>query len=108
LVKAQQYYVKAEELDLSYPDFSLPYRKNNTRVDDDNKQSPLRTEKDHYINIDLDNIEEKQKHWAYRVIKEEEGNEKSIITNKEDLIDFFKTTKATFGAFQVKIDGSIR
>jgi hypothetical protein len=101
-------YLKAEEFALSYPDFSLPYRKNNTRIDDNNKQSSLHAEKDQYINIDLDNKEDKQKHWAYRVIKEEEGHEKSIITNKEDLTDFFKTTKATFGAFQVKIDASIR
>jgi hypothetical protein len=56
---------------------------------------------DHYINIDLDNIEEKEKHWAYRVIKEG-GHEKSIIMKKEDLIDFIKTTKATFGGFQAK------
>lgn len=37
---------------------------------------------DHYINIDLDNIEEKEKHWAYRVIKEG-GHEKSVIMKKK-------------------------
>jgi hypothetical protein len=100
-------YLKAEELALPYADFSLPYRKNNTWIDDNNNgQSPLWGEKeDHYINIDLDNIEQKEKHWAYRVIKE--GHEKSVIIKKEDLIDFFKIAKATFGAFQVKIDGSL-
>jgi hypothetical protein len=54
-----------------------------------------------FLSIDLDNIEEKEKHCAYRVIKGER-HEKSIITKKEDFIDFIKTTKATFGETKLK------
>jgi hypothetical protein len=103
-------FLKAEELALPYADFSLPNRKNNTWIvdDDNNGQSPFWVEReDHYINIDLDSIEEKEKHWAYCVIKGE-GHEKSVMMKKEDSIDFSKIAKATFGAFQVKIDGSMR
>jgi len=62
----------------------------------------LRVEKeDHHIIIDLDNIEGKQKHWVYRVIKEE-GHEKSIITNKEDLIVFSRLQRQLLVLFKSK------
>jgi hypothetical protein len=58
--------------------------------------------------IDLDNIShsnnvEKEKNWAYRVIKEE-GSIKTIKINKNELTDFVNNAKATFGAFRVHLD----
>ena len=49
---------------------------------------------------DLTNI--KENNWAYRIIKEEEQLEKSIVMNNDELIDFVKTAKGTFGTFRVK------
>jgi hypothetical protein len=58
--------------------------------------------------IDLDNIShsnnvEKEKNWAYRVIKEE-GVMKIIKIDNDELKDFVNNAKATFGAFQVRLD----
>ena len=58
--------------------------------------------------FDLDNIShsnnvEKEKNWAYRLIKEE-GSIKTIKINKNELTDFVNNAKATFGAFRVHLD----
>jgi hypothetical protein len=58
--------------------------------------------------FDLDNIShsnnvEKEKNWAYRVIKEE-GSIKTIKINKNELTDFVNNAKATFGAFRSHLD----
>jgi hypothetical protein len=58
--------------------------------------------------IDLDNIShsnnvEKEKNWDFRVIKEE-GVMKIIKIDNDELTDFVNNAKATFGAFQVRLD----
>jgi len=58
--------------------------------------------------IDLDNIShsnnvEKEKNWDCRVIKEE-GSIKTIKIDNDELTDFVNNAKATFGAFQVRLD----
>jgi hypothetical protein len=59
------------------------------------------------IHIDLRKVEEK--HWAYRAIKEalDEGKS-SIEIDSGELIDFVRTTKATFGIHVTDISESIR
>jgi hypothetical protein len=55
--------------------------------------------------INLGNIIEiKESHWTYRAIKEEKrGDKKSIIITGGELIDFVRTTRATFGTFRVQM-----
>jgi hypothetical protein len=59
------------------------------------------------INIDLTKVEEK--HWAYRAIKEAlDDGKSSIEIDSGELIDFVRTTKATFGIHVTDIGESIR
>jgi hypothetical protein len=59
------------------------------------------------IDIDLTKVEEK--HWAYRAINEALYDGKSSIEiDSGELIDFVRTTKATFGIHVTDIGGSIR
>ena len=51
---------------------------------------------------DLTNI--KENNSAYNIIKEEEQPEKSIVINNEEVIDFVKIAKGTFGTFRVKTE----
>ena len=51
---------------------------------------------------DLTNI--KENNSAYNIIKEEEQLEKSIVINNEEVIDFVKIAKGTFGIFRVKTE----
>jgi hypothetical protein len=59
------------------------------------------------IDIDLTKVEEK--HWAYRAIKEAlDDGKSSIEIDGGELIDFVRTTKATFGIHVTDIGESIR
>jgi hypothetical protein len=59
------------------------------------------------IDVDLSKVEEK--HWAYRAIKGAvEFGKSSIVIDSNQLINFLKAAKATFGAHTSDIDGSIR
>jgi thiamine pyrophosphate-dependent acetolactate synthase large subunit-like protein len=51
---------------------------------------------------DLTNIIENNS--AYNIVKEEEQLEKSIVMNNEEVIDFVKIAKGTFGIFRVKTE----
>jgi hypothetical protein len=58
------------------------------------------------IHIDLTKVEEK--HWAYRAINEALDDGKSSIgIDGDELIDFVRTTKATFGIHVTEIGESI-
>jgi hypothetical protein len=61
-----------------------------------------------FINIDSATIKEKS--WLYDVIKEIESSKTTtaISIDKDGLIDFLKTAKATYGIFKAEIDGSTR
>jgi hypothetical protein len=69
---------------------------------------------DNFINIDSATIKEKS--WLYDVMKEIVYEKKSsskttttaISIDKDQLIDFLKTTKGTYGTFKAEIDGSTR
>ena len=59
------------------------------------------------IHIDLTKVEEK--HWAYRAIKEAlDDGRSSIEIDGGELMDFVRTTKATFGIHVTDIGESIR
>jgi hypothetical protein len=59
------------------------------------------------IDIDLRKVEEK--HWAYRAIDEAlDDGKSSIEIDSGELIDFVRTTKATFGIHVTDIGESIR
>ena len=59
------------------------------------------------INIDLTKVEEK--HWAYRAIKRAlDDGKSSIEIHSGELVDFVRTTKATFGIHVTDIGESIR
>jgi hypothetical protein len=59
------------------------------------------------IHIDLRKVEEK--HWAYRAINEVlDDGKSSIEIGSGELIDFVRTTKATFGIHVTDIGESIR
>ena len=59
------------------------------------------------INIDLTKVEEK--HWAYRAINEAlDDGKSSIEIHSGELVDFVRTTKATFGIHVTDIGESIR
>jgi hypothetical protein len=59
------------------------------------------------IDIDLTKVEEK--HWAYRAINEAlDDGKSSIEIDGGELIDFVRTTKATFGIHVTDIGESIR
>ena len=59
------------------------------------------------INIDLTKVQEK--HWAYRAITEAlDDGKSSIEIDGGELIDFVRTTKATFGIHVTDIGESIR
>ncbi|MFZ0329049.1 MAG: hypothetical protein WAL66_17285 [Nitrososphaeraceae archaeon] len=100
LFSQRNMYLKAEELvPPSYPS-DLTAGKHDSNVqsaatNNSNKDPLLSTQE-----IDLTNI--KENNWAYCIIKEEEQLEKSIVMNNDELIDFVKTAKGTFGTFRVK------
>lgn len=56
--------------------------------------------------INLGNVEEiKESHWAYRAIKQDRLEyKKSITIGNSELADFFRTARATFGAFRVQTE----
>jgi hypothetical protein len=57
------------------------------------------------IGDDNNNNKEQEKHWAYRLIKQE-GAIKTLKINRNELLDFLNIAGSTFGAFQVQIDGN--
>ena len=79
-------------------------------IEQDERQSPSWIKEEDCIN--LGNINEIEKsHWAYRAIKEEKiGGKKSIIIDSSELVDFFRTARASFGTFRVQMgeDGLTR
>ncbi len=91
-------YLKAEELVPLACRFNSTDGKDDSKVQsaNNNKDPSLLTQEEQYI--DLTNI--RQRHWAYRLIKEE--HEKSIVINQDELINFVRTAKATFGLFRIK------
>jgi hypothetical protein len=59
------------------------------------------------VNIGLANVDEK--HWAYRSISEcLKSGESSLEIDNNELMDFFKTAKGTFGILSTDIGESIR
>jgi hypothetical protein len=49
------------------------------------------------------NAKQQQKHWAYRLIKQE-GAIKTLKINSNELTNFLNIAKSTIGAFQVQVD----
>ena len=103
LFSQRNIYLKVEELvPTSYPsDFTAGKHDSNVQAsatNNSNKDPLLSTQEEQ--STDLTNI--KENNWAYRIIKEEEQLEKSIVMNNDELIDFVKTAKGTFGTFRVK------
>ncbi|MGA9841707.1 MAG: hypothetical protein WBQ25_05280 [Nitrososphaeraceae archaeon] len=72
-------------------------------IEHDNRQLSSWIKEEDCIN--LGNIKEiKESHWAYRAIKQEKvGDKKQITIGGIELIDFARTTRATFGAFRVQM-----
>ncbi|MGC2381541.1 MAG: hypothetical protein WA631_00375 [Nitrososphaeraceae archaeon] len=103
LFSQRNIYLKAEELvPPSYPS-DLTAGKHDSNVqsaatNNSNKDPLLSTQEEQ--STDLTNI--KENNWAYRINKEEEQLEKSIVINNDELIGFVKTAKGTFGTFRVK------
>ena len=59
--------------------------------------------------IDIDLTKAEEKHWAYRAITEAlDDGKSSIEIDGGELIDFVRTTKATFGINVADIGESIR
>jgi hypothetical protein len=104
LFSQRNIYLKAEELvPPSYPcDLTAGKHDSNVQsaaTNNSNKDPLLSTQEEQ--STDLTNI--KENNWANRIIKEEEQLEKSIVMNNDELIDFVRTVRATFGTFRVQM-----
>ena len=85
---------------------SLGNNKGTEKAEQNERQSSSWFREENYY-VDLGNIEEvKKNHWAYRAIRgigrRGEGKT-SIIIEGSELADFFRTARATFGAFRVQM-----
>jgi hypothetical protein len=96
-------YLRVEELvSTSYPsDFTDRTHDNNVQpaaTNNSNKDPLLSTLEEQHT--DLTNT--KENNLAYHMIKEGEQLEKSIEMNNDEVIEFVKTAKGTFGIFRIK------
>ncbi|MGN6632784.1 MAG: hypothetical protein ACTHKP_11195, partial [Nitrososphaeraceae archaeon] len=96
-------YLRVEELvPTSYPsDFTDRTHDNNVQpaaTNNSNKDPLLSTLEEQHT--DLTNT--KENNLAYHMIKEGEQLEKSIEMNNDEVIEFVKTAKGTFGIFRIK------
>jgi hypothetical protein len=101
-------YLRVEELvPTSYPsDFTAGIHDSNMQqnaTNNSNKNPVLLTQEEQPL--DLKNIKEND--LAYHIIKEEEQIEKSIEMNNDEVIEFVKTAKGTFGTFRIKTKDNI-
>jgi len=86
------------QLSQQYPPSSFWIEEEQEQIENNNCNS---------INIDLTKVQEK--HWAYRAITEAlDDGKSSIEIDGGELIDFVRTTKATFGIHVTDIGESIR
>jgi hypothetical protein len=76
-------------------------------IEEEEEQEQIENNNCNSIHIDLTKVEEK--HWAYRAINEAlDDGKSSIEIDSGELMDFVRTTKATFGIHVTDIGESIR